>query len=220
MRRVLIALALFVTLPFAASATECIPTCAAGLTCVQGQCALVCDIPCKGNGPCTKCPTRPGGSSQVRLGTYTNPTHHVSIGMGSTIGELYGAMLNVELNFGGDHALALQLDGGGGVNGNGSTVGIATTTIGYRGTFLPGPVRLTVLTGIYGGYLAESDWYDDYGYSVAGLKTMFGFVRPLSRSVSWGLEAGFQVGYRSQLSGSGEYSGLTGGFESRLRILF
>lgn len=143
---------------------------------------------------------------------------------GAGLGEFSGpsAVGELAIHVAGDGGyLAVQLNGGGGWNGDGNGVAEFGVAAGYRGYFLPGPFKLTLFAGGYLGREQEFEGDEEYGYRLAGGRASFGFARFFGRRFSIGAELCATVLYREQLSGPyWDYSGAGGQVDGRFRMTF
>ena len=208
-----------------AVAQECFPECRDGYLCHEGQCIESCNPPCKDGKVCTKggqcapdVAAAPSTKTDVESTAPIPDGSIVSFGVGPTIGEFYGGIVEFEVDM---RNLAVQFEGGGGINGDGNSCIYGGLSAGKRSFFnSTSASRGTLFIGAFGGYLSENE---EIEYALAGLKLMTGYSTFASSGMSAGVDIGFKVGYRTQLSDTeyGEdYSGITGGLEARYRFGF
>ena len=139
----------------------------------------------------------------------------IAFGIGSTLGEFYGGVGELEVDF---RTLALQLEVGGGINSDGNGCVYGGLVAGKRNFYEAATTQLTLFTGGFAGYMNEDD---DHEYMLVGAKIMTGFTTFSANRAFWGIDIGLKVGYRIQFYDDeygDNYSGFTGGLETRFRF--
>ena len=132
--------------------------------------------------------------------------------------ELWGGDVEFEFDFdafGKPHYLALQIAGNFGTDDWDRSVAAAIVGVGYRGYFLPGSFKLTVMSGLQVGYLARIDFSDNI---VIRARLTVGVAWFFPSGISAGVEIGGSVGHREDLSL--DWSGLSGGGILNGRVTF
>ena len=139
----------------------------------------------------------------------------VAFGIGATLGEFYGGVGELEVDF---RTLALQLEVGGGINSDGNGCVYGGLVAGKRNFYEAATTQWTLFTGGFAGYMNEDD---DYEYMLVGAKIMTGYTTFSTDRVFWGIDIGLKVGYRMQFIDDeygDNYSGFSGGLEARYRF--